>query len=297
MAGNIVVLSGPVSVGKTTMARKLAEEFGLELFKTRDYLRFLAERKGIESERGALQEFGDYQDRKTNGRWVCDGLEKFWRDKHIDLDKKSVIVDAIRIKEQIKCIRKGFGSKVVHIHLRAPREQLEKRYKARPHEGIKEFKSYDEVQQNKTEQNVTSLALTADIVIDTSQCRLEDVVIKTAGKLRLFGRQCERLVDVLIGGQYGSEGKGHIASYLGSEYDLLVRVGGPNAGHSIFGTPKTVVHHIPSGAIKSESKILIGPGATIYVPDLLKEIAGLSIGCDRLSIDPQTMVITQTDRF
>lgn len=92
MAGNIVVLSGPVSVGKTTMARKLAEEFGLELFKTRDYLRFLAERKGIESERGALQEFGDYQDRKTNGRWVCDGLEKFQRDNRIDLDKQSIIV-------------------------------------------------------------------------------------------------------------------------------------------------------------------------------------------------------------
>ena len=59
-----------------------------------------------------------------------------------------------------------------------------------------------------------------------------DVVARVAAHLGLFGRSIDRLVDAIVGGQYGSEGKGHIASYVASEYDLLVRVGGPNGSRS-----------------------------------------------------------------
>jgi len=100
--------------------------------------------------------------------------------------------------------------------------------------GFREFKSYAEVSSNKTEQRVTSLASAADAVIKTDRCVGQDVVIRAAAHLRLFGRENLRLVDVLIGGEYGSEGKGHISAYLAPEYDLLVRVGGPNAGHKTF---------------------------------------------------------------
>jgi hypothetical protein len=49
----------------------------------------------------------------------------------------------------------------------------------------------------------------------------------------LLPPSAEQLVDVLIGGQYGSEGKGNNAYRLAPEYDVLMRVGGPNAGHKV----------------------------------------------------------------
>jgi adenylosuccinate synthase len=52
--------------------------------------------------------------------------------------------------------------------------------------------------------------------------------VRVASHLGYFGRAYDRL-DVLVGAQYGSEGKGNIAAYLASAYEVLVRVGGPNA--------------------------------------------------------------------
>src|SRR5205807_105332 len=102
---------------------------------------------------------------------------------------------------------------------------------------------------------------------------------------------------VVVGGQYGSEGKGHIASFLAREYDLLVRVGGPNAGHTVYEVPEPYTfHHLPSGSRCSDAQLVIGPGAVLYIPILLKEIADCSIDTNRLSIDPQAMIITEEDR-
>ena len=185
---------------------------------------------------------------------------------------------------------------MIHVHLQAPSEILHDRYKKRKSDEIKEFSSYQEVEENKTERDVNELASKADIVIDTQKCTPKDVAIKTVCQLGYYGRQYLRLVDVLVGGQYGSEGKGHVASYLAREYDLLIRVGGPNAGHKVFYPPMTF-HHLPSGTLTSpKSKILIGPGATIHVPTLLKEIAALHINFARLSIDPNTMIISEKDK-
>src|SRR5579863_7977730 len=93
-------------------------------------------------------------------------------------------------------------------------------------------------------------------------------------------------------GEYGSEGKGHISSYLAREYDLLVRVGGPNAGHKVYEDPKPYTHHqLPSGTRRSNAQLLIGPGAVMHLADLLQEIADCKVSKERLSIDPRAMVI------
>jgi len=64
---------------------------------------------------------------------------------------------------------------------------------------------------------------------------------------------------------YGSEGKGNIAYYLAPEYDVLMRVGGPNAGHKVPTTPQPYTHRLlPSGTRANPSALLlIGPGATL----------------------------------
>src|SRR6185369_43174 len=118
-----------------------------------------------------------------------------------------------------------------------------------------------------------------------------------ASQLGLYGRELDQLVDVVVGGQFGSEGKGHICSYLAPEYDVLVRVGGPNAGHKVFQIPEPYTHRqLPSGTLFGNAKLLIGPGAVIDVETLLREAADCDVDDQRLSIDPQAMIITPDDK-
>jgi len=213
-------------------------------------------------------------------------------------DDPLVVVDAVRIREQIVAIRRAFGSAVVHVHLLAPREELERRYAKRPSTAIRELTSYAAVLQNRTERGVRRLERIADVLIDTKSCQPEDVLARTAAYLGLYGRDAQ-LVDVIVGGQFGSEGKGHVASYLAREYDVLVRVGGPNAGHTVFREPETYTfHHLPSGTFRNEqATLVIGPGAVIYPPILLREIAHHKVAAGRLFIDPRVMIIEEADRM
>jgi adenylosuccinate synthase len=107
----------------------------------------------------------------------------------------------------------------------------------------------------------------------------------------------EPLVDVLVGGELGSEGKGHIAAHISRDYGLLVRVGGPNAGHTVMSAGiKHTYHHLPSGTLANpRARLLLGPGAVLGVPKLLDEIADCQVDSDRLSIDPQAMTISKRD--
>lgn len=287
----ILILTGQVSSGKTTLSNNLARRFDFHALKTKEHLARLA---GSEiMERGAMQEFGQQVDIETHGVWVRDALLERLNDLGPDA---RVVVDAARIPEQIEAIRHAFNQRVVHIHLYAPIEELTRRYKQKQQEGFKELPSYEEVSKNKTESRVSKMADIADVVIDTTRCTEADVVVRTAAHLGLYGRECLPLVDVIVGGEYGSEGKGHIASYLAPEYDILVRVGGPNAGHTVLDYPETYTfHHLPSGTKSSRANLVIAPGAVVRVEGLLKEIDECKVSADRLSIDPQVMIIEPGD--
>ena len=295
MARVIVALSGHVGTGKTTLGESLCGRLGGHCFKTKDYLQVLDPKTA--ASRGAMQALGERLDRQTKGRWVRDGLARFIQGDEVK-DDAILVVDAIRIKAQLRAIRRAFGHIVVHIHLWASQEELARRYGNRCVSGFREFRSYRSVQRNATESHVDELMDSADFVIDTERCRESDVMVKAASYLGLYGRENLRLVDVVVGGQYGSEGKGHICSFLAPEYDVLVRVGGPNAGHKVYNEPEpTTFHQLPSGAgIAPQTQLIIGPGATIFVPDLVKEIRATEVDCRRLHIDTQTMVILEKDR-
>src|SRR5947209_703177 len=223
MAKMILLLSGSVATGKSTLASLLEQRFDFHGVKTWRLLQSVEPEVALDRE--SLQALGEELDKKTGGQWVVEQLDKVVRTKPDAL----VVVDAVRIQGQIDFIRRGFGAIVKHIHLEAPSEILTKRYKTRTGKPIKELDSYEKVLKNETERAVPKLADTADIVVDTNRNTPEDVLVRTACHLGLFGRGYHRVVDVLIGGQYGSEGKGQVAAYLAPEYDVLVRVGGPNA--------------------------------------------------------------------
>ena len=73
------------------------------------------------------------------------------------------------------------------------------------------------------------------------------------------------MVDVLLGLQWGDEGKGKIVDYLAPRYDIIARFqGGPNAGHTLYlGEKKIVLHTIPSGVFHSRLLNVIGNGVVI----------------------------------
>ena len=84
-------------------------------------------------------------------------------------------------------------------------------------------------------------------------------------------------VDVLLGLQWGDEGKGKITDVLTPEYDIIARFqGGPNAGHTLeFNGMKHVLHTIPSGIFHPDKVNVIGNGVIIDPRILAREIASL----------------------
>lgn len=102
------------------------------------------------------------------------------------------------------------------------------------------------------------------------------------------------MIDLVCGGQAGDEGKGKIAAYLSykGNYDYCVRVGGPNAGHTVVQDGKSyTLKNIPSGFLNPKTKLVLGAGAYTKTEWLLDEVKKTGTQ-DRLIIDPYAVLIT-----
>ena len=110
-------------------------------------------------------------------------------------------------------------------------------------------------------------------------------------------------VDVLLGLQWGDEGKGKIVDVLTPEYDVIARFqGGPNAGHTLnFGGKKYILRSIPSGIFQGEKINIIGNGVVLDPLLFMEESKGLlESGHDireRLFISKKTHLILPTHRI
>ena len=110
-------------------------------------------------------------------------------------------------------------------------------------------------------------------------------------------------VDLLLGLQWGDEGKGKIVDVLTSSYDIIARFqGGPNAGHTLeFDGNKHVLHTIPSGIFHPKAVNLIGNGVVIDPVIFMKEIKNLApynINFDeKLLISKKAHLILPTHRL
>ncbi|AXY77442.1 adenylosuccinate synthase [Paraflavitalea soli] len=110
------------------------------------------------------------------------------------------------------------------------------------------------------------------------------------------------MVDVLLGLQWGDEGKGKIVDYFAPFYDVIARFqGGPNAGHTLYVNDKKVVlHQIPSGIFHENTTNLIGNGVVLDAVTLRRECETVnSFGVDfrkNLYISERTHLILPTHR-
>ena len=106
-------------------------------------------------------------------------------------------------------------------------------------------------------------------------------------------------IDVIIGGQFGSEGKGKFVAYLALQkhYSFAVRSGGPNAGHTFYkNNQKFVTRHIPCAVVDLNTKLYLAPSALLNPPLLNAELQSLSAlqPYERLFIDPNAGVIEKS---
>ncbi len=104
---------------------------------------------------------------------------------------------------------------------------------------------------------------------------------------------------VLIGAQWGDEGKGRVADKLAAEADIVARyAGGDNAGHTVrVGANTFKLHLIPSGILHEGVLCVLGAGTVVNPLTVMREIADLAAGGvhvtpDRLAIDPRAHIIT-----
>jgi len=107
-------------------------------------------------------------------------------------------------------------------------------------------------------------------------------------------------LSIVVGGQYGSEGKGKVAHIWAERTHAraVVRVGGPNSGHTVYDPSgrKFIFQHLPTAAILRDTLCVIGAGSYIDVDQLFREIDAIDLSSKRLLIDPNAVVIGSTDR-
>ena len=111
-------------------------------------------------------------------------------------------------------------------------------------------------------------------------------------------------VDVLLGLQWGDEGKGKIVDFLAPKYDLVARFqGGPNAGHTLeFDGIKHVLHQIPSGIFRKDKQNIIGNGVVLDPVIFMNEVSQINKKFnislkDILSISTRAQLISPVHRL
>lgn len=102
-------------------------------------------------------------------------------------------------------------------------------------------------------------------------------------------------VSIIVGGQYGSEGKGKIADFWADKMaaTAVVRVGGPNSGHTVYTTnnEKIALTQLPTACIRDHVKCILPAGTYIDLPILHMEIGQAGLTPDRLMIDPNAVIV------
>lgn len=102
--------------------------------------------------------------------------------------------------------------------------------------------------------------------------------------------------DIIVGIQWGDEGKGRIVDYYASNYDLVARFGGgDNAGHSIrVGETKLALRIVPSGVLQERTQLFIGGGTVVSLAGLTAELdslAALGVDVSRINISDRAHVV------
>ena len=175
----VIVLSGHVGAGKTTLAERLGQRLGFQRFTTRSAILQLV--PDTPQTRLDLQAAGEILDRESSGAWVAAALLS---ELQRSPSPKRIAVDSIRTEKQMLHIRQQISGRILHVHLTAPFAVLAARYAAiasLPTEGV----DYSTVLQNETERQVDDLQQIADIVVNSDTPTVNETVTRVANAVGL----------------------------------------------------------------------------------------------------------------
>ncbi|MBR8300435.1 AAA family ATPase [Burkholderia multivorans] len=164
----LVLLSGPLAVGKTTLRDYLVGTHAFDYVRSSAFLLNKARREGIPADRRGLQELGDRLDAETDFRWIVDGVAL--PSLSASPSKTRWLVDAVRKPKQVEHFKALEDVNVVHVHLTAPEDILRKRYEATlagSTVGLSAA-SYEAAISHPNEVAARSLIQIADIVVDVT---------------------------------------------------------------------------------------------------------------------------------
>lgn len=179
----VLLLSGPVSVGKTTLRDLLMSTYAFGAIRSSAYLRELAVRKSGGTGRLDLQELGDGLDLQTDYRWVVDSVAL--PAMASEPGTQRWLFDAVRKKRQVEHFRSAFGDRVFHLHLDAPEPVLRKRYESRlAQQGQDVAGAYDRAVAHDNEQQSRALIHIADATVETYPGSDQDVLQHALAAIR-----------------------------------------------------------------------------------------------------------------
>lgn len=129
----ILLLSGPIASGKTSLADELIARHGFARLKSSDHLKAVCRQQGLEVSRSNLQQLGDQLDDDTDFRWLVHEVAQRQISAHLRQDRW--LIDSVRKERQVLHFRSTFGSDVAHVHVWASEDVLRQRFESRRKSG------------------------------------------------------------------------------------------------------------------------------------------------------------------
>lgn len=165
---SIILLSGPIAVGKSAIADSLINNYDYAPIKSGRYLSRLANDRKLDGSRSSLQALGDALDSETDYTWLA--LEVAIPALAAAPTHKRWLIDSVRKIQQVQHFREVFGTAIFHAHVTAADPLLKQRYMCRLTAGDEYTgdSSYDEVIRHPNEIAARALTAVADAVFDAT---------------------------------------------------------------------------------------------------------------------------------
>lgn len=179
----VLLLSGPVAVGKTSVATELVATFNFERVRSGAFLQRRAVELQRTSDRAGLQALGDELDEATGYRWLVDEVAlPTLRER---ADQQRWLIDAVRKQQQVEHFRRAISGSVLHVHLDASECTLRARYESRMLAGEEYLGAtpYDVAIQHQNEVASRGLRDVADAIVFVEGKTAAEVAAEIAGVL------------------------------------------------------------------------------------------------------------------
>ncbi|VVN41427.1 hypothetical protein PS664_05444 [Pseudomonas fluorescens] len=180
---SILLISGPLAVGKTSVREVLCDRYGFSALQSSTYLKELAATCGIIVDRAALQVLGDSLDLETQYSWIVSDVAL----PQIQARPSQFlwIVDSVRKAEQVALFREHFGDAITHVHFTCSELILKNRYETRNRQD--DSTTYEDAINHPNEISSRGLSGIADRVLDLQDLSSQDAACKVAHWVRPIG--------------------------------------------------------------------------------------------------------------